>query len=126
MTVRYHRVLMMVCAFALLVPTSGEADLHFALSKSAPADGEAVGSPAEVRLWFTEEPEHGTTSIRLIDSDGEALASGEVQTDAEDGRIVFIEFDDAIDVGAYAVAWRAMGSDGHVVRGDLSFSVVAQ
>ena len=55
MTVRYHRVLMLVCAFALLVPTSGEADLHFALSKSAPADGEAVGSPAEVRLWFTEE-----------------------------------------------------------------------
>ena len=73
------------------------------------------------------KPEHGTTSIRLIDSDGEALASGEVQTDAEDGRIVFIEFDDAIDVGAYAVAWRAMGSDGHVVRGaTLSFSVVAQ
>jgi methionine-rich copper-binding protein CopC len=126
MSALHNRILMLVGAFALLVPTSSAADLHFALSKSAPEDGEAVTSPAEVRLWFTEVPEDGTTSIRLIDSAGEPVSSGEVQQDAEDGRVVFIEFEHPVEAGGYTVAWRAMGSDGHVVRGDLSFSVVAR
>lgn len=126
MQVRHNRIVMLVGALALLVPTSSEAGIHFALNKSAPEDGASVTSPAEVRLWFTEVPEDGTTSIRLIDPAGKQVSTGEVQQDADDGRVLFIELEHPVDAGAYTVAWRAMGSDGHVVRGDLSFSVVAR
>jgi methionine-rich copper-binding protein CopC len=31
-----------------------------------------------------------------------------------------------LPAGGYTVAWRGIGDDGHVVRGDFTFSVTAQ
>ena len=111
----------------LAVPEHGGADLHFALSKSAPEKDTSVDSPAEVRLWFTEAPEDSTTSIRLVPGGGdEAVATGDVSQDPDDGRVFFIELDGALGAGQYTVAWRAMGQDGHVVRGDFGFEVAGR
>ena len=98
---------------------------HFDLNKSAPEAGATVASPSEVRLWFTEQPEDGTTSIRLLDGDGEPIHTMDVAQDAEDGRVFSVSLHGELPAGGYSVVWRAMGDDGHVVRGDYSFTVSA-
>ena len=78
-----------------------------------------------IALWFTEAPQENSVSIRLIDASGSLVETGDVERDVEDE----VEFTAAVGghvmAGDYTVSWRAMGSDGHVVRGDFAFSVLA-
>ena len=50
-----------------------ESEIHFALSKSAPVADASAENVTEIRLWFTEAPSEGTTSIRLLDADEEPI-----------------------------------------------------
>ena len=124
-----RRTLVITLSLAVLAlpgVESASSLVHFALSGSAPEADSEVQSPSEIRLWFTEVPEDGTMSIRLVTSSGDVLKTGEVVQDAEDGRVFSVTVPDALGAGAYTVAWRALGADGHVVRGTFSFSVSAQ
>jgi len=98
---------------------------HLELEKSEPVDGASVGAVSEVRLWFTQVPQEGTTSIRVLDGAGEPIAAGEVAQDEEDRSLFSVSLWDGLSPGPYRVAWRAMGADGHAVRGELSFAVSA-
>ena len=100
--------------------------LHFALSRSVPAEGAEVAPPPEIRLWFTEVPQEGSISVRLLDSAGELVETGALGQDAEDGRIFHLAIEGTLPAGGYTVAWRAIGQDGHVVRGDFGFTVTAE
>ncbi len=98
--------------------------IHFGLSKSAPAGDVSLESPAEIRLWFTEEPEEGTTSIRLIDAAEEVVQVGDLTQHPDDARSFAVSIDAVLPEGSYTVRWRGMGSDGHVVSDTFKFSVV--
>ncbi len=99
---------------------------HFALSQSSPEAGATIESPSEVRLWFTQAPQEGTTSIRLVDADGGLVHTADVVRDPEDGQVFSIALHGTLAAGEYTVAWRGMGEDGHVVRDEFSFSVSAR
>lgn len=103
-----------------------DAERHFALSKSAPAADVSVETVSEIRLWFTEAPQEGTTSIRLIGSDDEAINAADVAQDPEDDRVFFVELNHPLERGTYTVSWRGMGDDGHVVRETFGFTVTGQ
>ncbi len=117
-------VLLMAVAGA--VPVSSASDLHFALSKSAPEPDANVPAPAEIRLWFTEEPQDNSISIRLLDSRGDRVETGEVTQDREEPTVFSVSIDRMLSAGSYRVAWRGIGQDGHPVRGDFAFTVTAQ
>ncbi len=102
-----------------------EREFHFALSKSSPEADSSIDSPAEIRLWFTEVPEARTTSIRLIGSDGEPIHTADVAQDEDEQRSFGVTLEHPLSSGTYTVAWRAIGADGHVVRDDYEFTVVA-
>jgi methionine-rich copper-binding protein CopC len=108
-----------------LPAAEGPSLVHFQLSRSAPEADASGPAPSEVRLWFSQEPQDGTTSIRLLDPSGEPVHTGGVVEDPEDGKIHSIALHGSLAPGAYTVAWRAIGQDGHVVRGDFAFSVTA-
>jgi methionine-rich copper-binding protein CopC len=114
---------------AVVAASYGSADaaahLHFGLSKSAPEADAAVAEIEEVRLWFTQVPQDNSVSIRLIDAEGEAMETGDASRDAEDGKVFSVQLNGGLPTGAYTVAWRGIGDDGHVVRGDFAFSVAA-
>ena len=118
-------------AMALLIaigaagPTDSTDEYHFGLSKSAPAADASVPSPGEVRLWFTEPPEDNSIAIRVINAAGDAVETGEATPDADDGKVFSVGIADALAAGTYTVAWRGIGDDGHVARGDFEFSVTA-
>ncbi len=116
---------------SLLLPALGGARTsatplpHFALEKSRPAANDTVTAVSEVRLWFTEEPEEGTVSIRVLDAADEVVATGDVTQDPDDPKALFVPLNAELTPGTYRVAWRGMGDDGHVVRGSFRFTVRA-
>jgi methionine-rich copper-binding protein CopC len=117
---------LLVAIAAATTPEVVDAEFHFALNKSMPEAESAIESPPEIRLWFTEVPEAETTSIRLIAADEEAIETGDVTQDTEDEQSFAVVLERALSPGTYTVSWRAMGSDGHVVRSAYEFTVVAQ
>jgi len=119
-------ILMLAFVGILAAATGGEADAprHFALSKSSPEAGASVQTPNEIRLWFTQEPQEGTTQIRLVEADDHGVHVMDVAQDANDPTSFYIELHGTLPAGTYNVSWRGMGEDGHVVRDTFQFTVV--
>lgn len=99
--------------------------LHFALSRSVPEKDTSVGPPDELRLWFTQEPQDNSLSIRLMAGE-EPVETGPAVQDSDDGRVFSVAIDTALGAGDYVIAWRGLGQDGHVARGEIPFSVVLE
>ena len=117
--------LVVLCSILAATPAV-DGPFHFGLRQSAPAADAKVPAPEEVRLWFTQVPQESSVAIRVIDASGEAVETGEVASDPDDGKIVYVTIGPTLAAGAYTVSWRGIGDDGHVVRGDFAFSVTAQ
>ena len=105
--------------------TPAEAVFHFGLSRSQPEAGSSVAVPSEVKLWFTEEPQEGTTSIRLLEAADAGVHVMEPAQDPEDPRAFSIALHGTVPAGTYTVSWRGMGADGHVVRDTFQFTVAS-
>lgn len=121
-------ILTLVFIGILTAATGGEPDgpMHFALSKSSPEAGASVQTPDEIRLWFTQAPQEGTTQIRLVEADDHGVHVMDVAQDANDPTSFYIELHGTLPPGTYNVSWRGMGQDGHVVRDTFQFTVTAQ
>ena len=110
----------------LLVPfLTGALDhlaIHFSLSKSEPVAEATVAPPEELRLWFTQAPQDNSTSVRLMAGDA-VVETGPAIPDSEDDRVYSVAVGRTLEEGGYTIAWRAMAADGHVVRGEIPFTV---
>jgi methionine-rich copper-binding protein CopC len=116
------RTIMLVTALVLL--TSGFA-MHLRLVKSAPRDGEVVTSiPTQIRLWFSQKPDVGLTTVKLLREDSTAIELGKVAR-TDDSLSVMIPLPTAILPGTYIVNWRSVSKDGHAVRGSYRFNLAA-
>lgn len=110
-------------AAAVLTAPAAAHSLHFELARSVPAAGATVENVSEVRLWFTEAPQDSTVAVHLIDAEGDLLDTPAPAPDPEDEKVRFVPLPNGLTSGHYTVAWRGMGDDGHVVRGEFAFSV---
>lgn len=115
-------------AAAFVLPEASRAtpapELHFQLKTSAPMADSTVAPTGEVRLWFTQEPQDGTTQVRVMKGDVRVPMT-EAQEDAEDPTSYFLTIERPLSPGDYRVLWRSMAGDGHVVNGDFGFTVAA-
>lgn len=126
-----HLILTLALAGATVAatdaPTASLDLVHFELKKSAPEkDAHLMASPSEIRLWFTQEPQDGSTSIRLITAGGDEAPTGDVVQSDEDPTVFSVAVQGALAGGMYTVSWRALGQDGHVVRDTFQFMVMAE
>ena len=113
------------CALVLVLLLTGAVDhlaLHFALSGSAPAAEVTVPPPEELRLWFTQAPQDNSMLIRLMTGDA-MVETGSPIPDSEDDKVYSVVVGRTLEEGGYNIAWRAMAADGHVVRGEIPFTV---
>jgi len=98
--------------------------MHLRLVKSAPKDGEIVTSiPTEIRLWFSQKPEVGLTTIKLMREDSTVVELGKVVR-TEDSLSVRLPLEKVLVPGTYLVNWRSVSKDGHAVRGNYHFNVL--
>jgi methionine-rich copper-binding protein CopC len=106
---------------ALLAPATAAA--HATLVRAVPARRAVVSSaPPRVRLRFSEPLEPAFARVSVWN--GQAL-----QVDLKDPRVEPDEPAElsvglpSLDPGTYTVKFRVLSVDGHVVEGDLTFTV---
>ncbi len=95
--------------------------LHNRLLKADPAaDSEVTGSPKELRLWFSQKPDAGLTTIKLLGADSATVPLGPVK--AADSSSVRVAVTGELAPGRYLVRWKTASDDGHVIRGRYGFT----
>ena len=95
---------------------------HPALVSSTPKSGEALASPTELRLRFSEPIEPAFTHVELVDPGGLELKVGALSAIKDDANAITIVLP-ALPPGIYKARWSAAGRDGHRVKGEFSFTV---
>jgi methionine-rich copper-binding protein CopC len=115
-----------LAATTLLVAMAAAATLsaHMAFLKSTPdKDATLSESPGQVQVWFTQDPEPSVSQLTLEGPSGE-VALGETKVGDEKSLVATVPA--TLALGNYTVKWRSAGDDGHVLRGDIAFSVRAE
>jgi copper resistance protein C len=114
------------CVFALLLTmvASSETRAHAFLDHAAPAVGSVIhGSPAQVRLWFTQELEPAFSTVLVLDRNGRQVDKQDKQVDRANPALLQVSLPQ-LAPGRYRVVWRALSVDTHVTEGDFTFDVV--
>jgi len=122
---RATRTLSITVAFSSLIVASAASSVwHIALTASYPQSDQVLSeSPDTIRLWFNEEPELVLAGISLEGENGKVETGKARETD--DPKSLKTDVLEKLPPGSYRVAWRAAGSDGHVIRGRYNFEVRA-
>jgi len=99
---------------------------HLRLLRTDPAaDATVHGSPAALRLTFSEVPELAVTTLRLRGPGDRAVALGHLQRAPGDRMTVSAAPARPLAPGRYTVTWRTMSHDGHAMHGTYHFTVAA-
>jgi copper resistance protein C len=109
-------------ATAVLLPAIAGA--HAVLVRAVPPPRATVRvAPRRARLWFSErlEPVYSTASV-WSEGTGTTVAAGPTAVSGDDPRLLSLALP-PLPSGAYAVRYRVLAVDGHVVEGAYSFTV---
>jgi methionine-rich copper-binding protein CopC len=113
-----------VFALLLMMVAISEVGAHAFLDHAAPAVGSVIhGSPAQVRLWFTQELEPAFSTVKVLDRNGTQVDKQDKQVDRANPALLQVSLPE-LAPGKYRVVWRALSVDTHVTEGDFTFDVV--
>jgi methionine-rich copper-binding protein CopC len=112
------------CLAAALCLCPAFLSAHLKLARSLPApDASLESSPTALQLWFSEEPVLLMSAMTLTGPTGaiklEAPRAG-------GDRSIVAAVGATLEPGAYRIAWKTAGDDGHVISGTVDFSVKAR
>jgi copper resistance protein C len=110
-------------AIGLLVTAQGTW-AHAFLEHAEPAVGGGVhGSPAAVKIWFTEKLESALCKLQVFDEHGKEVDKRDPTGDPGNGALLRVSLP-PLKPGKYKVVWRAVSVDTHVTNGDFMFEVL--
>lgn len=113
-------------AMALLGTLATPSTAHQTLLRSAPEAGDQLSSlPTSLRLIFREPIQGAFTRITLLGPDSMEVRLGILQVEGDSGTVAALAIVGRMGAGAYTVAWRTTGADGHTVEGRYAFTVLA-
>jgi methionine-rich copper-binding protein CopC len=118
------RWLLRLLAFASAMTFVSVAGAHAFLDHATPAVGSAVrASPAQVKLWFTQQLEPAFSTVRVLDKSGKRVDKDDPKVDVADPTLLGVSLPQ-LAPGEYRVTWRVLSVDTHVTEGDFTFDVV--
>jgi methionine-rich copper-binding protein CopC len=95
---------------------------HMKAARMEPAAGATLSTPpTRVQVWFTQSPDPKVSRLTLAGPGG-AVRLKDFKVVAADKSIA-ATIDGAIGEGTFTASWQAAGDDGHVQKGQYSFSV---
>lgn len=107
----------------VFAPREAASTMHLRLTGSSPArDTVLTAPPAEIRLWYSQQPMLRLTRVTLTGPRGE-VALAKPSMAARDSAPVVARVEGAMPAGSYVIAWRTASSDGHPIRGTIPFTV---
>lgn len=111
-----------IAAGAMALAMSSQAFAHAKLVASNPAEGTAVAAPKTITLTFSEKvaPTFSGFEVVMVDHDMKIPVKTAV---SKDGKTITGTPQGAFMKGAYKVNWHAASSDGHRMKGAVSFRV---
>lgn len=96
---------------------------HAVLVRSSPANRAVVAQPpARVQLWFNERIEPAYARLTVVDARAQPVDTGDVVVGPEDSRQISVALP-GLEAGRYTARYRVLSVDGHIVEGELSFTV---
>jgi putative copper export protein/methionine-rich copper-binding protein CopC len=99
---------------------------HTRLSRSTPTAGDTLRQgPTAVRLWFSGRAELAFTRIRVLAPGGSEVALGRVVRLDSSFSAFTVPVNGSLGDGTYIVVWQTAAADGHLVRGQYTFTVVS-
>ena len=102
------------------------ASAHAALMKSSPARRAALShSPPRVELTFSERLEPAYSRVSVWDPSGRQVDLKDAAVAPGDGRRLAVSLP-PLAPGIYAVRFRVLSVDGHVVESEFPFTVGAR
>jgi copper transport protein len=112
-------------AGAWLLASGHAAGAHALLGASDPASGASLDrAPRAVLITFTERPDPGLSSVRVLDQSGREVTAGKAALVPGRPRQLRTPLRDGLPNGVYSVVWRVLSrDDGHVTTGSFSFGV---
>jgi len=100
------------------------AEAHALVRASDPEDGVSLDrAPSAVTITFTEAPDPRLSLIHILNSSGQAVEKGSVQSVAGDPLKLTVALG-TLSNGVYTVNWRTVSAvDGHVAGGAFAFGI---
>ena len=96
---------------------------HAVLVRSSPQNRAVLSQmPARVELWFNERIEPAYAHPVVQNAAGAPVDQSDVVVDREDARKVVVTLG-PLPAGRYAVRYRVLSVDGHIVESQLTFTV---
>jgi copper resistance protein C len=106
----------------MLLPATASA--HAFLDRAEPRVGAEVRhSPGAVKIWFTEQPEHAFSAIRVFDAQGKEVDKKDTHTDPDDAKALDVSIPADLPPGTYKVEWKVLSIDTHRTQGDFKFTI---
>ena len=97
---------------------------HASLEKTSPERGaELAQPPSEVRFDFSESVELSFGALRVFDSAGEEVQSGDPEHPGGDAAAIAVALPDDLPDGSYTATYRVVSADSHPVSGGFVFAV---
>jgi methionine-rich copper-binding protein CopC len=110
-----------VLAVVAVLALSVWVQAHTKLEKSVPADGATLTSaPTSIQLFFNEKPDLKVSKVEITGPSGK-VELGPAHSMAD--KDIMAPVKGTLANGKYTVAWQTAGDDGHVRKGEFSFTI---
>ena len=123
-------VLISLCLLFFVIP-GRSALAHAELESSSPADGSIVETmPNEITLTFGEKlltlGEENVNTLNLSTTSGIEVALSPVTVSGEVLSATVVSSPSTLTPGQYQISYRVVSTDGHPVKGEISFEFAPQ
>jgi copper transport protein len=109
-------------ALAAALPASAQG--HAVLERTVPERGaDLEASPPAIELYFNEPVEASFGAVRVFDSTGEQVDTGEQSRPGADPAAIGVGLPPGLADGTYTATYRVISADSHPVSGGFVFTV---
>ncbi|MGH2991367.1 MAG: copper resistance CopC/CopD family protein [Solirubrobacterales bacterium] len=117
-----RRVPWLAVALVLALPASAQA--HAVLERTVPERGAGLErQPGSVGFYFSEPVEASFGAVRVFDSQGDQVESGEIFRPRARSDAVAVRLDPDLADGTYTATYRVISADSHPVSGGFVFTI---
>jgi len=96
---------------------------HAFLDHAEPKVGGTVtNSPAEIKIWFTQNLEPAFSTLEVQDAQGKEVDKKDAHLDDKDKSLFLVSLPQ-LPAGNYTVIWHAVSVDTHKTQGRFEFAV---
>ena len=123
MSIFKNKLFIALCGFALCTAAPCWAWAHAVPERAEPAAGaELHVSPPWVRVWFDAALEPNSSTMRVLNDQGQQVNMEKGQVDPVNPQLLEVHIP-PLRPGVYRVYWSVVTSDGHLTHGDYVFTV---